>query len=226
LKPWKQLTDEHIVPFGLGGRQKLREASCKVCQDITSKIETYCIEHLISHAREDLGIYGRRANRKTRRATAKRKATFIAIFRYAGIGLFGHVPSTLGATLCIQRTTPDFDRRLAEQGAHTVNFRHGGYNAETFGRMLATIAHAYAVMHLGIGGFSPIAVNFIKGLAPRETFNYLVGGEPSIAPRVAERHALAHRWQSIAGKDYLVVDVRLFANLAMPLNHVVVGVRP
>lgn len=84
----------------------------------------------------------------------------------------------------------------------------------------------HALVELGVDGFSPVAINFIKGLAPKETFNYLVGGEPFISPRVADRHTLDHRWQSIAGKDYLVVNIRLFANLAMPLNHVVVGVRP
>lgn len=33
------LTDEHIVPFGLGGNLELPKSSCKECARITSKFE-------------------------------------------------------------------------------------------------------------------------------------------------------------------------------------------
>lgn len=33
------LTDEHIVPFGLGGTGVFREASCKACAKVTAKFE-------------------------------------------------------------------------------------------------------------------------------------------------------------------------------------------
>lgn len=33
------LTDEHIIPFALGGRDELHEASCRVCANLTSAVE-------------------------------------------------------------------------------------------------------------------------------------------------------------------------------------------
>lgn len=33
------LTDEHIIPFALGGRDELHEASCRACADLTSAVE-------------------------------------------------------------------------------------------------------------------------------------------------------------------------------------------
>jgi hypothetical protein len=34
-----ELTDEHIIPFGLGGREILPEASCKTCANETGRVE-------------------------------------------------------------------------------------------------------------------------------------------------------------------------------------------
>ena len=35
----EELTSEHVIPFSLGGKVELPEASCKDCRDATSKIE-------------------------------------------------------------------------------------------------------------------------------------------------------------------------------------------
>src|SRR5262245_13319334 len=45
------LSDEHIVPFSLGGKLVLRKASCKKCQDITGAFEGHCASRLYASIR-------------------------------------------------------------------------------------------------------------------------------------------------------------------------------
>jgi hypothetical protein len=45
------LRDEHIVPFGLGGRFELPEASCRLCEAITSRFERRVLRGFMRDAR-------------------------------------------------------------------------------------------------------------------------------------------------------------------------------
>jgi 5-methylcytosine-specific restriction endonuclease McrA len=45
------LTDEHIVPFSLGGQHILQNASCLECADITKKFEQDVARELWGDAR-------------------------------------------------------------------------------------------------------------------------------------------------------------------------------
>src|SRR4051812_37896737 len=55
-----QLTDEHIVPFALGGSHLLQKASCLVCADITKKFEQDVARGLWGDARASYGAPTRR----------------------------------------------------------------------------------------------------------------------------------------------------------------------
>lgn len=52
----RKLGDEHIVPEGLGGRLLLPEASCKKCEEITSKIELEWLRSGFHTARVQKGL--------------------------------------------------------------------------------------------------------------------------------------------------------------------------
>jgi len=54
-----QLSDEHIVPLGLGGIWVLRKASCPNCQNITSAIELDVLRYTLLQARAKLGLPSR-----------------------------------------------------------------------------------------------------------------------------------------------------------------------
>ena len=45
------LCDEHIIPFGLGGRSVLPESSCKACAKITSAFERTCFRTMFGPLR-------------------------------------------------------------------------------------------------------------------------------------------------------------------------------
>lgn len=50
------LTDEHIVPDGMGGKNILPKASCTDCQKIIHVFETYCQRTLLGNVRSFIGM--------------------------------------------------------------------------------------------------------------------------------------------------------------------------
>jgi hypothetical protein len=112
---------------------------------------------------------------------------------------------------------------------YTVQFRHGGGDTKTFSRMIAKIAHAYAVDAVGMDGFSALTTNLIRNMAPLQT-SALIGASATVEPSSTEpgdRHTLWHEW-GIAhdGTEVLLVKARLFGDLGMPTYVVVTGRRP
>jgi HNH endonuclease len=54
------LTDEHIIPQGLGGREFLRDASCESCRVKTGKFEEVVQRGMVWALRRTLGMRGKR----------------------------------------------------------------------------------------------------------------------------------------------------------------------
>src|SRR6186713_2037472 len=61
-----KLSDEHIVPLGLGGKTILPEASCSVCADITSAIEGHCQGRMLGPLRIGLNYPTRHKKRRAK----------------------------------------------------------------------------------------------------------------------------------------------------------------
>ncbi len=58
------LTDEHIVPFGLEGVTQLKKASCLCCNKITSPLEAHVLGHYLGKTRAALKMRHRHKKRK------------------------------------------------------------------------------------------------------------------------------------------------------------------
>jgi hypothetical protein len=56
----KGLSDEHMVPFSLGGDAILPKASCAACATETSKIELYLARHIFHGLRSHVGAPSRK----------------------------------------------------------------------------------------------------------------------------------------------------------------------
>ncbi len=104
----------------------------------------------------------------------------------------------------------------------------GGFPLMKFSRMLAKIAHSYAVAEIGPSSFNPFLLDFMKH-GSRDPF-FLVGGEYRINgdkvethPPSEARHVLRLSHSRFANADILLAHVRLFADLGAPQYHVVVG---
>jgi hypothetical protein len=92
-----------------------------------------------------------------------------------------------------------------------------------FGRMLAKIAHSYAIANLGITGFKPLLPDLILGKSAAAP--WLIGGDASGPVPDTEPclHNVYLQNCLTAGIEYVLVAIRLFCFVGMPRYHVVVG---
>jgi hypothetical protein len=123
---------------------------------------------------------------------------------------------------------PSFGPRLKQyldQGwSVTLPPQQPGATARQLGRMLAKIAHSYAVAELGLGGFQPFLQPIILGTDTRH-LAYYVGGNREVPVAIAELYKLQLATvQSLKGRQYLRTDMRLLSSMqGMPEYQVVVG---
>ena len=62
----EELTNEHIVPQGLGGKRYIKDASCLKCQLETHRFETAALEGFLWPARTHAGVKPSRPSRVQR----------------------------------------------------------------------------------------------------------------------------------------------------------------
>jgi hypothetical protein len=99
----------------------------------------------------------------------------------------------------------------------------GGFSALSFARMLAKIAHSYAMAKLGPTKFRPFLTNLILGESPSYP-SHFVGSVDRPQPKSDVRHQIALDWEHrIDGRLFLVARIRLFGEYSMPVHTVVVG---
>jgi hypothetical protein len=239
--PSAKFGDEHIIPLAFGGCLLLREASCRDCEKITSGIETHCIEQMVRNTREHLGLHARRHKRSRRhlpvnivhdtheetlRVPLPEHPALLMMFDFDPPGLFLDTPITEGPFVgrwVARSITADLRKRLDRIG-RTVNFvQRDGFIAAIFGRMLAKIAHSYAIAELGIGGFKPLLNDLILERPPLHEAQF-VGGCLIPEPPTTERYEIGLKISyRLDGRGFWVVRVRLFADLDMPVYYVVAG---
>lgn len=171
-----ELTDEHIIPFALGGIMELPKSSCKRCAKITQTFEHTC-------ARQVFGKFRIRHNIRTRRK--KERPTHLEAFVTTNANKPGQVtkkitvdaseyPTELflykfkkaGALLGLPPTLNTLEWEVigianpSEMAA--FERKHGGQFATRtkmvpiqFGRMLAKIGHSFLVSQIGLNSFHP-----------------------------------------------------------------------
>ena len=168
----KKLTDEHIVPIGLGGKLILPKASCEDCSKITCAFEGHCLGKKFGDVRFYLNIKSRKrgipnsfeteiidnnGNKIIKKTLRQDLPGILLMFRFNWIPkiLQGLSPAEeFEGQLCIKSLRPDFDKYINKLGG-TLNLTKG-FGAIPFARMLAKIAHSYAIAELGHNSFKPL----------------------------------------------------------------------
>lgn len=251
------LGDEHIIPLCLDGGAVLPEASCSNCAKITSYLEGYLGRSVYYHFRLAAGIQSRR--RKKHPTSLEIAVTYsdrvsrielsiadhpfvLSLLAFEPPAILQGLPPATGwrsLKLCQWWHAPAdlADKLNLETGQSAKIPFQSNFNAVTFARSLAKIAHATAVARFGLSGFKAFLPELILGRYPYAP--YLVGGE-GIAdpPPPSQNSRVLHETQIqgfiVDGKELLVARLRLFANVGtpergMPNYRVVVGeslVRP
>jgi hypothetical protein len=115
----------------------------------------------------------------------------------------------------------------------TAKFFASSWELATYGnldfcRMLAKIGHAYMVAELGfvkLAGWQLLLPELILGVDPLAC-SHLVGCAPT---HPVKQELLMHELQTLShtrrGKEYLLVQIRLFGHFGAPSYHVVVAER-
>lgn len=234
------LSDEHIVPFGLqpkGGDWFLPKASCGKCADITTRFEGLCLQGTLGPLRAKLNLKSRREPKTTvdlttnYRDTGRVETRTVSLdefpmaclgFDFEAAGLLRHAAPTtefVGRNV-IRYQTGELERRLESNLA----LKLGRVSPREYARMLAKIAHTYAVAKFGEAAFEPVLPDIILGTS--EYGPHFVGGDRSGVPLVDQPGALHHVYGQgcdLNGVPYLLIAVRLFAFMGMPRYLVVAG---
>jgi len=225
------LGDEHIIPFSLNGTHVLPLASCRKCEKVTSYLDGFAARSIFYQIRTSARIRTRTKLPDTLPAILlfedghEERVTVPADIHPSVLALpkFA-MPHLLSGTrpdgnfqftiIRWQRASLRWDEFVKARGA-----KEGAVDCaikpQQFSRVLAKIAHAYAVAKLGIDGFEPFLVDLIHQRnvvrAPE-----LVGSEPEIPPPTS---GVVHELDFIGDNNFVVVRIRLFASSSIDGAH-------
>lgn len=239
----RKLGDEHIIPEGLGGRLILKEASCKSCEKITSQAELEWLRGSFYAARVHKGL-GKKKRRTLQTLPLKILTNGKVVIKdvplkeYPSmvVTLLFDTPEILLGLNPVNKvlsggvavgTFPPFGELLKDylaQGSVTIEPPRKSATSTHLGRMLAKIAHAYAVAELGIKGFNSVLQPIILGNDIRH-LAYYVGGSREISPPLSSHYSISLlNSRSATSMPVYEVEIRLLSDIqGMPTYRVIVG---
>lgn len=232
------LRREHIIPFGLGGNAVLPRASCRKCEAVTGRTEQIVLRGMLGPlrlrldlptrnkkdrpTRLNLEVVGPDGKTETENVDVRHYPQYLSTFVMPPPGILeGKSP---GTTITI---TP---RMITSQS-------HGSIDPKwrtslvvqpwPFLRMLAKIAHAFAVAELGwrqFETFTPLLNEII--LETSSQVSHFIGCISDARGAPHELHWLSGQSVVQTDTEYLVVDICLFASMRAPVFRAIVGKRP
>jgi hypothetical protein len=236
------LGKEHIIPFSLGGTWVLPRASCASCSAKTLEAERYCAHDLFGNFRVKLNLptrhpkqrpsqlpyyvqFGNRMVRLVAPPSEHPTAIFFPLFDSPGILDF-RAPDTRGPRdafywILAGDSETALVWRMRRLGGNVV--AHYRYDHFKFGRMLAKIAHSFAIALFGLNAFQPFLRDFILGKSNHMT--YFIGStdpEPALASPENLGYQIGWKvWQSTATNqlppyNLLIIEIRLFPSVGLP----------
>ncbi len=197
------LSDEHIIPYSLGGDYVFKRSSCPACAKITSREELWAARGIFGNLREAHKYPSRKRKGKSKSVGVKVTITidensteiivpheqapttplFAPIFPSAGI-LVGR-PPTLEipgiSYLVILPHPADHDERLKRfkrKDEATIISITGNWGLNNFMCLLAKVGHGFAVAGYGADSFNPLLPNYI--LDRDRCLGHVIGGTSEI----------------------------------------------
>lgn len=241
-----QLTDEHIIPFALAGNSVLPKASCKECARITGAIvEQQVLRRMFGLVRAQRDLPTRRpkerpkkhvitvdlgTHKEEREEDLNLRPRIFSIPAFPFPTILADQPADesgqiSGIVLWTFSARGDFQKAAERHPDAKKLTIHGQHNPSLFARMLAKIAHSFAVAEYGFSSVVPLLPPLILGKTVNDSFNHLVGSLKLIPPKSKDMTEvrLIRMRTYVTGKEYLVAEIRIFGDLGMPVHLVVVG---
>jgi hypothetical protein len=242
------LTDEHVVPDGLGGDLVLPQSSCRSCAKATSRAETHLITEVLQFPRSIAEVRSRKRKPKPRTAKVLLDGTSqeVEIVITPAAPFMFAFPTTSGLPGILSGFLPGigpsahvsvFGRRDWNERGRAWLGGNGTFRVPTrmhlgiVGQALAKMAHAFASAQLGVDAFDPFLTEYIRATEPAFDSHH-IGiheslGEPYQVLHYFDVQVTRVRRVTAAGisfdEEVYVVFMRLFANQASPTILVVVG---
>lgn len=246
------LTDEHVVPYSLGGNVVIENASCEACAEITKNLEGVMARQVWWDFRIHAGVQTRRKKKRPlvlpatvsvnggerfRKEFSVRDHPYFTPMPVWGLPgvLVGSPPAEkflIEKAHVFYYVPPDIDRTLGLLHGQVAEIPFPQFRIDSykFARGIAKIAYCQVVATQGLHNFRRLVTPaLILGRYPYVP--YFVGSGLSDPPpptdaKVMHRIDIAVR--SIGVMKLLVVAVRLFANSGTeengpPIYYVVVG---
>lgn len=226
------LTDEHIIPYALGGNLILPQASCKPCAAITSRIELKVLRGFMHDARLAGNFPSRRKKNQPKELKAKivakdesitevsvpveNSSGFMILPMFSRPHVLDGKPPTKGVKLMGTEAIQfgkDIGHLISEYDAK--GFQFGGIvEATEFSQLLAKIAYCYLIAWSGIFPRAECPLlPLIRGESD-DGANWVGSGDYKL--QIEEKkpqHALAIvPIKNASGDEGAVVRVKLFAN--------------
>ncbi|MCK8783917.1 HNH endonuclease [Roseomonas sp. NAR14] len=240
-----KLSAEHILPESLGGKWELPKSSCDKCSKITSKFEMDCARALFGPTRVKLKIPRKNGKKLPKTLSVSfSKLEFNQGRKIAQENLVFEemdvdpAPAFFVLPLFWRPgifTPIGLSGRLEEFGMRVFNIHLGdlpegksniysevAINIISFARLIAKIAHGFAIAVLGLDGLVPFLSKAII-VSDTAVLNFFVGADQRMIMPINSRHEISFEAVKAFVGELLVVRVRLFSAFGTPVYQVVVG---
>ncbi len=232
------LTDEHIVPLGLGGEWVLPQSSCLRCNAITSRFELEVLRHLLSPVRAALDLPTRRpkqrpakfpvtllrgGEKRTEQTAAVDSIPFVFVPLLPAPAFLDGRPyeqgyEVAGIETIVFGTSPMevLARQKANGFALTANI------TDAWLRLVAKIGLGLVIAHEGLDALAEVFVRPII-LGPADDIGRWIGSDPTVleVEKQGALHAFGTARINHERGELLLAHVKLFAN-AHPTGYLVV----
>lgn len=239
----ERLSKEHIIPYSLGGKTSIPSSSCKDHRDITSALEKQVARDFYGRYRIAEGIKSRHKSARQQQLKQKieiagttydgeEKTIFVPIKNLPKANISVHLPEpqilsgepvTEGPVGAQLKARNDSSARLSrfcrENGLKSISFYTAPIQCEIFLRVIAKIAHCFAVAEIGIDGFKPTLLPIIEGKS-NQLIKY-IGSESLEQPQ--SKQPLRVEFIEKAELSFVVVYVSLHFFPLLPEYKVVAG---
>lgn len=238
----EQLSSEHIVPYAWGGTVQVHSGSCEVCRLITSGFENYALnDGAMAHVRKAMGLQSRSNHRSTtapidmtlrghdgQELVIEADAAVPAILGFplfvrpgmlsgegtrVTLGLEGMAAAAFGA---------DISAFMQSHSATGAVQRESTKRIMAFARTVAKIAYGCAwrdgvIEHLG--GAGSLVDAFMHN---PEGLGAFLGTKPPPYERYLG-HKLRIEYKLSMPRQFVYMEVQMFADAAAPIYEVVLG---
>ncbi len=233
-----KLTDEHVLPYFIGGMHVLCDASCEKCAKITSKFERDVAKGMWEDGRTSYDAPSRRKKKRKKHILLddqynpgeKLKIPYseypapMVFYFMNEAGILNGASKTVdtsGAwllkTIVDETKLQKFEKKYP--GQLTASFMHA---PDSFARMLAKIGYGQILCSLDPDDFNPICLPYILGT--EKNLSYIVGSSVEVLePLKRVSYSMSTHTFSDNKQMLIIAEIRLLSDNHTPSYHVVIG---